>query len=124
MEIELKNSQFNGHDIDFEIKGKSIMVNATKMAKVYPDKLTKDFLKLKSTKEFIKLLDEKFGYSVKVQEENNPLESNANCEIKDITEYDVSENILKIIHGGRNNGTWMHELIAIDFAARLNVEFK
>ena len=101
------------------------MVNATAMAKVY-NKLPKDFTKLEATQAFLKVLDQEFGdgfqgadspletSKYKVQEDDYPLE----------TGFIPSENILKVIHGGRNNGTWMHELLAMDFAAWLNPHFK
>jgi hypothetical protein len=120
MDKTLEIRQFNGQNVDFEINDKSVMPNATNMAKCFPYKTTKDFLKLNSTKEFIRILEQKYGNKINVQEENSPLESDQEEEFN----LEVSENILRVVHGGRNNGTWMHELLAFKFAAWLSSEFE
>ena len=71
------------------------MVNATDMLKAFPNKRMGDFLRLKQTKEYISLLESETGIPVTT-----------------------------VKHGGREQGTWMHRLLAYDFAAWLNPKFK
>lgn len=71
------------------------MVNATDMLKAYPDKRMTDYLRLKQTKILKNALESKTG---------NP--------------------VLTVKHGGSGHGTWMSKLMALDFAAWLNVDFR
>jgi len=123
----IKSIEFNNQVIEFEMAGKSIMINATSLNKVYPDKKMNNFLRSNSTKDFTYVLNKKYGI-MKSQDANLRLEntfSNDQEDESDLDYYDTtSENILKVVHGGRNNGTWMHEILALKFAAWLNPEFE
>jgi hypothetical protein len=90
----------------------NMMVNATEMANVF-GKNAKDFLRLDSTEIFISecCTDEFFPKIMKVQEANPPLEDRKN-------------NLLTVAYGGRNHGTWMHEILALKFAAWLDPKFE
>ena len=71
------------------------MVNATDMLKSFPNKRMNDFLRLKSTKEYLSHLETKTGIPA-----------------------------LVVKNGGASPGTWMNKLLAYDFAAWLDIEFK
>lgn len=71
------------------------MVNATDMLKAFPNRRMGDYLRLKGTKELITFLESVTGNPVTV-----------------------------VKQGGSEQGTWMHRILAIDFAAWLSVEFR
>lgn len=88
--------QYNGSPITFQ-KGDSVMVNATEMAKPF-GKFTKDWLSNKSTKEFLSTLS-----AVRTI----PL-----------------TGLVEIKQGGSGEqGTWMHEDVALEFARWLSPAF-
>lgn len=88
--------QYNGSPITFQ-KGDSVMVNATEMAKPF-GKLAKDWLSNKSTKEFLSTLSA----------------------VRTILLTDLVE----IKQGGNSEqGTWMHEDVAMEFARWLSPAF-
>jgi len=73
------------------------MINATEMAALF-GKNTNDFLRNQQTKNYISTL---------VESDNSRF-----------------EKIVNIIHGGKYSGTWMHEQLALKFAAWLSPEFE
>lgn len=88
--------QYNGSPITFQ-KGDSVMINATEMAKPF-GKLAKDWLSNKSTKEFLSTLS-----AVRTI----PL-----------------TGLVEIKQGGNGEqGTWMHEDVAMEFARWLSPAF-
>jgi len=118
---------FGGSDVAFEpfVDQNTVMVNATQMGKVFKKKPV-DFLKLDSTQNFISVLERKYGNKIidpKSTFSFSLNESQGEDLHLDSTIF-TSENILKVIHGGQENGTWMHRLLALKFAAWLNAEFE
>lgn len=89
----MKIEKFNNRLIAFDFE--SDIVNATDMLKAFPNKRMGDFLRLKQTKDYIKLLESETGIPVTV-----------------------------IKQGGSEQGTWMNRLLAYDFAAWLSPAFK
>lgn len=88
--------QYNGSSITFQ-KGDNVMVNATEMAKPF-GKLAKDWLSNKTTKEFLSTLS-----AVRTI----PL-----------------TGLVEIKQGGNGEqGTWMHEDVAMEFARWLSPAF-
>lgn len=87
--------QYNGSPITFQ-KGDSVMINATEMAKPF-GKRSNDFLSSKSTKELICSLSIKTGIS--------------------------ATDLVIVNQGGNNQGTWMHEDLALVFAQWLSPDF-
>lgn len=87
--------QYNGSPITFQ-KGDSVMVNATEMAKPF-GKRCNDFLSSKSTKELIVSLSAKTGIS--------------------------ATGLVSVNQGGNNQGTWLHEDLALIFAQWLSPDF-
>lgn len=103
-----KITQFNyeGNEISFEFEAGYKMINATEMARRFDGKFVADFLRLKGTKEYIALLEKRYGDS-------------------HIAPEDL---VLRVIKGGNVadglQGTWMEEKLALKFAAWLSPEFE
>lgn len=100
-------------EIHFALQNEgNVMVNANEMAKAF-NKRIDHFLKAEHTKEFIKALEKDvaslppYGGS-----ENDKLQPNGGC------------SNIKIIETNTNHGTFMHEVLALKFAAWLDVEFE
>lgn len=105
---DLIKFNFEGQPITFEFSDGSRMINATEMARPFKGKLVADFLRLKSTKEFIKELErdysERYGNS-----------------------HNVEDQILRVVRGGVDpglQGTWMDEHLSLKFAAWLSPRFE
>ncbi|MBD5302376.1 MAG: phage antirepressor protein [Bacteroides sp.] len=93
--VESKSYDYNGNNITFN-KGANLMVNATEMAKPF-GKRPNDFLSAKSTQELICSLSAKTG---------------------------IPATALVIVNqGGNNQGTWLHEDLALIFAQWLSPTF-
>lgn len=94
----IKKFEYKEHLISFEFEDGNKMINAAEMAKPF-DKRVNDFLRLKSTKEYILLLEARYG---------NP-RNGGNTEV------------LRVVQGGTPElqGTWMNEKLALKFAAWL-----
>jgi prophage antirepressor-like protein len=88
---------YNNSSIPFIKKDECIFISATQMAKPF-GKNPKDYLRLQSTKEFV-----------------NAISARQMC---------LPTDIVRVINGGNNFGTWMHEDIALDFAQWLSIDFK
>jgi len=71
------------------------MVNATEMIKAFPEKRMNNFTRTDETEAFVKLLESKTG-----------------------------KGVLTVNHGGSTPGTWMHQKLALKFAAWLSPEFE
>lgn len=87
--------QYNGSPISFQ-KGDSVMVNATEMAKPF-GKRCNDFLSTKQTNELINSLSAKTGIP--------------------------ATGLVIVNQGGNNQGTWLHEDLALIFAQWLSPDF-
>lgn len=86
--------------VTFEMNEKTLMVNATEMAKIF-DKDVFDFMKNEGTKSFI--------------QECLKTENSRFINVK--TEKDL-------FYSRQKTGTWMHKILAIKFAAWLNPKFE
>jgi hypothetical protein len=98
--LEVLDYTFNGEAVHFQLFGGNVMVNATEMGKIF-GKFPKDFLKNETTKSFIEEC---------LREENSPILGIQN-----------EDDLYRVEHGV---GTWMHRILALDFAAWLNPKFK
>ncbi len=94
---------YHGVNISFEFEDGNKMINATEMAKPF-GKRVNDFLRLKSSKDYIFLLEARYGDS----------------------RNGVKSTVLRVVHGGlpEFQGTWMDEKLALKFAAWLAPEFE
>ena len=86
---------YEGTPISFS-NADGVMVNATQMAKPF-GKQAKDFLKSQSTKDFI-------------------------AELAAVRKILPTE-LVRVVNGGKNYGTWMHEDVAMEFARWLSPKF-
>jgi hypothetical protein len=91
---------FGDKEVDFEITGSSVMVNATQMAKIF-GKLPKDFLNNENTKAFM-----------------------LECLNKGNSPYLAIENSEDLVSSVQKTGTWMHRILALKFAAWLSPAFE
>lgn len=93
---------FNGVEVDFEpfIKNKNVMVNATQMAKIF-GKLVGHFLENESTEKFISA-----------------------CLNNRNSDYLMVKKREDLIDSKQKNGTWMHRILALKFAAWLDPDFE
>ncbi|MEM9884711.1 MAG: KilA-N domain-containing protein [Bacteroidota bacterium] len=102
---ELTQFKYEGNNITFEFTDGNKMINATEMVKAFPSKKINDFLRLKSTKEYILLLEDRYGNSR-------------------IADNQSVREVLKVVKGGLGKqGTWMDEILALKFAAWLSPKF-
>ena len=99
-ENNIINFSWNGSDISFKLSGNGTMVNATEMAKAFPGKFIADWNRLKSTKEFLNTLSSIMG----IPTSQLIISRKGNTSLYD-------------------QGTWMHEDVAIEFARWLNPVF-
>lgn len=102
--METKTFQFNGKEIAFEMVGENVVVNATEMAKVF-NKEVSGFLRLDGTKSYIQ----------------------AFCESEDLhseDEFTPNGKLIKVVNGGKHNGTWTERSVALKFAAWLDPHFE
>jgi hypothetical protein len=97
MKAEIEKFVYGGSEVEFDLTGSEIMINATEMGKIF-GKRSVDFLKIDQTKEFILAISE--------------------------SEDIHSEKVVKVVNGGKNSGTWMHRKLALKFAAWLNPRFE
>jgi len=102
--MEKKIFQYKNENITFEFSDGNKMINATEMAKPF-DKLVGSFLRLKSTKDYILLLESRYA----------DMHNGSN------------RGVLRVIQGGNEKelqGTWMDEKLALKFAAWLSPLFE
>ena len=93
---KLQSFIYEGSAITFDNGNGDVMVNATEMAKPF-DKRTTHWLQNQNTKAFIEELSA----------------------VRNLTPTDL----VKVINGGVEFGTWMHEDVALEFARWLNPRF-
>jgi len=96
---------YEGQDISFEFADGNKMVNATQMARPF-GKPVGNFLRLKETKQYIQILEERY--------------SDVNIGQK--------REVLRVVKGGDVTeglqGTWMDEKLALKFASWLSPRFE
>ena len=90
---------YQGQNVQFSNNG-NLMVNATQMANIFGAEVT-HFLENKSTEKFIQAcLEGKYNSQLKIKSKDD------------------------IIFGKQRSGTWMHEILALKFAAWLDPDFE
>lgn len=93
---EMAVYEYNGNPISFDKIEKGYMINATQMAKPFR-KLPAGWLRSQTAKEYI-----------------DTLAAMQNC---------IPADLVKVVNGGDNFGTWMHEDVALEFARWLSPKF-
>lgn len=102
--LSIQRYEYNGDSLVYELVNGDMMINATQMAKKF-GKRTRDFLKIKETKEYM-----------------NALSSSLSTEAT----IPVSAHIVQVRRGNfteDEQGTWMHRKLAIRFAQWLDPYF-
>ncbi len=103
---DITKFDFEGQSISFEFSDGNKMINATEMARPFKGKMVADFLRLKATKDYITLLEERYGDS----------------------HIAPPREVLRVVKGGDaaagQQGTWMDEKLALKFAAWLSPRFE
>ena len=100
MENQIVKYSYNEQEVEFNLQNKNVMVNATEMAKVF-GKRVDVFLKSDHAKEFIDAVKfTPYGVNLGIKNEEDLIQTR-----------------------GRN-GTFMHRLLAIKFAAWLDPKFE
>jgi len=98
---QLTQFNYEGSEISFEFSDGNKMINATEMAREFKGKFVADFLRLKATKAYVTLLEQRYGNS------------------------HIGREVLRVVKGGSGHqGTWMDEKLALKFAAWLSPEFE
>ncbi|MCB0567465.1 MAG: KilA-N domain-containing protein [Lewinellaceae bacterium] len=97
---EVVKFDYKGQNISFEFSDGNKMVNASEMAKPFGKRIN-DFLRQRSTQEYILLLEERYAAELK-------------------------REVLRVVKGGEPElqGTWMDEKLALKFAAWLAPRFE
>ncbi len=93
---EIQKFDYEGSPISFA-KGESVMVNATQMAKKF-GKLAKDWLRTQQSKEYLNTLSA-------------------------VRQISLTDLVVINQGGSKQQGTWMHEDVAIEFARWLSPQF-
>jgi len=115
---------YNGNNITFKTVNNTVMVNATEMAKGF-DKRFPDWIRLKSTKEFLYVLST-------IKNKNNSRRADLHDGIQYVSYEELkfvmsgakeNHSLILISQGGQAQGTWMHEDVALEFARWLAPEF-
>jgi hypothetical protein len=102
--------------IHFLMNDDNVMVNATEMANVF-GKRVENYLRLDSTQKLIKGINKSHYNHSDVSDYN--LEKNENNH-SDVSDY----NLENIVSSNKKRGTYMHRILALDFAAWLDIDFK
>lgn len=123
--------EYQGNLITFDLHSTDGIVNATQMAKPFEGKLPAGYLRLDSTQELIQAIIEDENerrieafQDGKLHLENEVQYVNSHTENSVFPNLMTYEDVVNVVNGGRKNGTWMHRLLAIDFAGWLNARFK
>ena len=107
---------YNGNNVTFKAKNGIVYVNATEMAKPF-GKRPVDYLRLPSTNELMKVMVNRI-------ESFDCLHDNPDVRFSHIVENKLVITVKGGIPGKSEQGTWLHEDIAIDFAQWLSVDFR
>lgn len=96
----IQKFNYQNQEIEFNLKGKNVMVNATEMAKLF-GKQVNEFLTNSSTKLFIDA-----------------------CLKNGNSRYIAVQDVQDLYVSNQKSGTWMHRILALKFAAWLDPDFE
>lgn len=97
MDRSLEIFNYNGTNITFDLQNGDVMVNLTEVAKAFPEKNLSQIVNSKEIKEYIE-------------------------ELSAIQNY-IPSDLLIVVNGGNNYGTWAHQRIALRVAQKLSTRF-
>lgn len=107
---------YNKQEIEFDLAGGDLMVNATEMAKIFGKKV-EDFSRLDKTEDFIQAYLRKVNERYHEEYNIGTGKSGLNGKSRLISKGDI-------IYSRKKSGTWMHRILALKFAAWLNPDFE
>lgn len=119
--MPVKTYDYEGTPISFDFEGNHKLVNISQMAKKF-GKLPKDFFQLKQTGLFIDTLHKHLKMSRK---DNSPIGKIRSRSTANFAKH--YPELVKVVRGGNDKhlqGTWVHEKIALKFAAWLSPAFE
>lgn len=110
--------KYEGQPITFERREHGQMVNVTQMAANF-NKQPKDFFKLKQTANYINALHNSLTIS---RREDSPIDNIRSFNTENLARCYPS--LVEVVKGGNERqGTWVHEKVALKFAAWLSPDF-
>jgi hypothetical protein len=129
MQENIQVFTYEEQQIEFDLSGVTLMVNATEMAKAFnsrpvlflENEQTIKFLEAAITdKRFSEILEfDKKNYMPKIASESR----NSDFQTSNFTPQQRQDYLLKVVKGGKHSGTWMHPILALYFATWLNPDF-
>jgi hypothetical protein len=99
--MEVMKFEYGDTTVEFDFSVNNVMVNATQMAKIFPNKRMNDFLSNDDTKLFI-----------------------LECLKSGNSRYLNVEKEQDLVNSKQKSGTWMHRILALKFAAWLDPAFE
>lgn len=96
---------YEGKTINFKDQKGSVLLNATQMGKAF-GKTPKDWLRLQSTEQFL-----------------NALKNSRKADVPNELFDEGEKPLVNVIRGGKNQGTWMQEDVALEYSRWLNPLF-
>jgi hypothetical protein len=111
MEQSVIKCLYEGKEVEFDLSNDNVMINATEMALIFGKRIDV-FMKSEHVSDFIEAFNSTQN-TPKLASEFPPY--GVNSSLKDRS---------KIIQTRGQNGTWMHRVLAIKFAAWLNPHFE
>lgn len=95
---------YKGNAINFNDREGAVMVNATQMGKLFRKK-PGDWLRLQSTNDFL-----------------NALKDSRSADVRNGL-FSDEKPLVEVVRGGKNQGTWIHEDVALEFSRWLSPHF-
>jgi len=117
---KIQTFEYKSKRITFDFGDGIKMVNATQMAKAFGKKIDA-FFRLKQTAEYVNVLYKSLKYS---RDDNSSLGKIRSYNAENLAKY--YPELIKVVRGGipELQGTWLHEKLALKFAAWLSPEFE
>ncbi len=115
--MEIVKFVYQGKQVDFEIDKEDVMVNANKMGEIF-GKIPYDFYHTENVKNFLKAFHQNDNCR-----SGDDISGNDNCSFQN--EFTPNGKLIKVLKGDPSvNGTWMHRVVALKFAAWLDPNFE
>jgi hypothetical protein len=118
MNTSIVTLQYNDFPVMFQ---SNAFINATAIAKQFGKK-TEGYLRTNETKEYIAALEKWLFPTENSNVLKSALEQNQDVSVarKSVTEQN---QLVRVVQGGNNQGTWLHPKLAVHFARWLNADF-
>lgn len=122
---------FDGQQIEFDLSGAEVMINATEMGRIF-GKRPVDFLRLEQTERFIAASKSVFpafeSEAGSLSNAGNAVstpEKEGRSEAATLSNLYIESEMVRTQRGYDDQGaTWMHRLLALKFAAWLDARFE